>query len=103
MSVAVFEVTCRAFKRSVTNSGLVIYQTGNVFWLALWAFDPFYELRELLFCVDLLPAEAGELAALTMSLEHQVAVHTADLASARDNMTRVEESVTVAQRQLADA
>lgn len=48
-------------------------------------------------------SEVQESSVCTQSLALQVAVHSADLASARDDMARLEEPVTVAQPQLPDA
>lgn len=58
--------------------------------------------RPLLSGSDGLRSEAQELAACVQFLECQVAVHSTELASGRSDITKLQESVIVAQHQLAD-
>lgn len=76
---------------------------GDVLQLGLGGFKTLAEQRKLLSFVDMSHTKAQESAPRTQPLECQVPVHSSDLASARVDMTPLEESVTVAQRQLAEA
>lgn len=61
------------------------------------------EQRQLLFCVDGLRSKAQDSATQIQSLERQVAARFAELASARGDITFLEESITVAECQLVGA
>lgn len=60
------------------------------------------EQGALLSCVDRIHSQAQNSCICLQSLQSPVAVHPAKLASWRDDMTRLEKSVTVTQRQLLD-
>lgn len=71
--------------------------------MALLGLKILHEQRELLFCVEGLRDDFYEWVARLKSLESQVAAHSAELVSVHRDNTRLEESVEVAWRQLADA
>lgn len=71
--------------------------------MALSGLNILAEQRQLLSCIDGLLSEAQESAGRAQSLKRQVPVHYADLCSVRGDMTFLKDSITVLQRQLADA
>lgn len=75
---------------------------GNVSRLALRGLNSLVEQCQLLSCAEGLCSGAREPAARAQSFERQVPVRSADSASARGDMTPLQEYITVAQRQLAD-
>lgn len=75
----------------------------DVLLLALRSLNALAEQPQPLSCDEGWNSKAQESAARLQALEHQVVVHSADLTSARSDMTPLEESITVTQRQSADA
>lgn len=75
---------------------------GDVFRSALSGFSILDEKRRLLSSIDRLGSDARDLEEHGQWLESQISAHSAKLASVHGDMTRVEESIEVAQRQLTD-
>lgn len=69
---------------------------GDVFRLTLWSLTTLDEQHQLLSRVERYCSEAREPAARVQLLEHQIALHSADLASECNYMIWFEESVAVA-------
>lgn len=75
---------------------------GDVVRLVLRGLSTLDEQHQLFSCADELGPDGRESATCVESLDLQDSAHSAELASGRSNMTQIEESVAVAQDQLAD-
>lgn len=79
------------------------FNARDVCRLALRTLNTLDEKHQHRSCVDGLPFDVQELVARVQWLECQVAAHSVGAASARGDMNRLEKSVALAARQLADA
>lgn len=75
----------------------------DVFRLALHSLNTLDEQHPLLLCVDGLQADGREAEVRMQSLECQVAVHPAELASVHNDKTWLTDSAEISPHQLADA